>query len=152
MTTEAGKGWIERMVPWIAVALSAVSASISVYTLHDTLQERKAAAAVTLSIENISGKIADLRNHYDKLVQGAPPDDNLRNDANGYIHYLEYVALLINTGRIDRAFVADVVKCHIRDLSRAAYNKDNLRNLMPRHTPNIDRFRDEAPPMDCPNT
>jgi hypothetical protein len=68
--------------------------------------------SVDLSIKNLVGEIADLRNSLEPSVKdGGVVKQCVANKVNAYFYYLDYVAKLINTGKVDRSYLSPP-SCH----------------------------------------
>jgi hypothetical protein len=129
--------------------VAALALAVSIWTVRDAQQARREVTAIDLSIKNLSSEIAKLRNDYDDFAVAADKATiDQRRAANAYLYYLEYVAGLINTRQIDPDFVADVLKCQIKERSRdGAFS--SAPGAVPRKLPNIERFRLDYAPLAC---
>jgi hypothetical protein len=115
--------WVRKnLVALIAVVISVV---ISLVSLYFNWNQARISSAIELSIKNLYGEIADLRNSFEPFFDKAGQVDlDTRNKVNAFIYYLDYAAQLINADRIDESYVSTALKCQMHDYYDQAYLHD----------------------------
>jgi hypothetical protein len=127
--------WVSIRDQWLVavVALIAIGVGWSQWGLSE--KRVRIGAAVDISSKYFGTEITDLRNKHNKfLLQPDASDADLRDSANAFVYYLDYIAKLILSDAIELEFVAPVVRCQLATIFEKSYysrsvNKDRLEML-----------------------
>jgi hypothetical protein len=110
------------IISLLSVVISAVTFVISFW--YNSWHRPAIDAAIDLSIKNLYGDIAQLRNHYYDVMTGKFDSTNrlTKNDsANAYIYYLEYISKLLNSNQLNENYISNGVKCQIIENYKRTY-------------------------------
>ena len=121
---------------WVAVVSLVVALAgfgFTFYQWWNGERENNITAAIEFSLRNIQdGNIAKLRSDFASMVSDpAPPSDaNVQRNlsAQAYVFYLNYVASLLNKGRIDERYASRTMLCQIYNVFENSYLNKILKN------------------------
>ena len=137
-----GHLWPRWRTATVAAIASAVAAIASACVAYSNFRDSRDIRAMEVSIKFFGPEVTTLRNAYYTMINmDGTKYGNLKEDlssgrmnqtaydAAAYILYLDYLAGLINEGKISRQYVTDILTCDIWKSSDQAFKVERANGL-----------------------